>query len=189
MPQPPVHLKNRRALYERALIQKFSAGIKLTGAEVKAVREGGVKFEGSYVKITSVAVNETKKTKKTKTIKSLKFGQTPVKKPTSTKFKISPAIVGLHISPYSKQSQDVESYDPRRTRELLLTSDEIQKLTVLLDKKGNTAVPLGIYSKGKFLKMDVGVVKGLKDFEVKSVAKARQQARDLEREVKEMGSK
>jgi SsrA-binding protein len=43
--------KNRRAFYDYKILEKFMAGIKLTGAEVKAIREGKVSFEGSYVTV------------------------------------------------------------------------------------------------------------------------------------------
>lgn len=43
--------KNRKALYNYEIIEKYLAGIVLRGYEVKAVREKKVSFEGAYVKI------------------------------------------------------------------------------------------------------------------------------------------
>ncbi len=43
--------KNKKALWDNALIDKYSAGISLHGYEVKAIREGNANFEGSYVQI------------------------------------------------------------------------------------------------------------------------------------------
>ncbi len=43
--------KNRKALFEHELIEKFTAGIVLSGAEVKASREKKVNFEGSYIQV------------------------------------------------------------------------------------------------------------------------------------------
>ena len=43
--------KNRKALFDHQLIEKYSAGVVLKGAEVKAIREKHVNFEGSYVQI------------------------------------------------------------------------------------------------------------------------------------------
>jgi SsrA-binding protein len=40
---------NRRARADYRLLETFEAGIKLTGPEVKSVRQGGLKLEGSYV--------------------------------------------------------------------------------------------------------------------------------------------
>lgn len=42
---------NRKAHFDYSLGEKFEAGIKLTGAEVKAVRQGSVSLADSYVKI------------------------------------------------------------------------------------------------------------------------------------------
>lgn len=43
--------KNRRALYNYEVIDKYMAGIILKGYEVKAVREGKVNMEGAFIKI------------------------------------------------------------------------------------------------------------------------------------------
>ena len=41
--------KNRKALFNHEVIEKYLAGIELFGYEVKALREGKGNFEGSYV--------------------------------------------------------------------------------------------------------------------------------------------
>ena len=43
--------KNRKALFDHSIISRFDAGIVLKGHEVKAIREGKVDFEGSFIKI------------------------------------------------------------------------------------------------------------------------------------------
>lgn len=42
---------NRRAYYDYEILEKFEAGIILTGSEVKSVKAGKIKLEGSFVKI------------------------------------------------------------------------------------------------------------------------------------------
>ncbi len=44
-------VKNRKALYDNQLLEKYTAGIVLQGFEVKAIREGQVNFEGAYVQL------------------------------------------------------------------------------------------------------------------------------------------
>lgn len=44
---------NKKALFDFDVIESFEAGIKLTGAEVKSVREGGCNLKGSYVVLAS----------------------------------------------------------------------------------------------------------------------------------------
>jgi len=41
--------KNRKALFDYGIIDKYTAGIVLEGHEVKSIREGNVNFEGSYI--------------------------------------------------------------------------------------------------------------------------------------------
>lgn len=43
--------KNRKAMFNHTLLENYVAGIVLKGYEVKAIREGKVDFEGSYIKI------------------------------------------------------------------------------------------------------------------------------------------
>ncbi|RJR26840.1 SsrA-binding protein SmpB [candidate division WWE3 bacterium] len=43
--------KNRGALHDHTIIEKYVAGIALRGDEVKAVREKKVSFEGTYVQL------------------------------------------------------------------------------------------------------------------------------------------
>jgi len=44
-------LKNKKALHDYELVDKYSAGISLKGYEVKAIKEKKVSFDGSYVQI------------------------------------------------------------------------------------------------------------------------------------------
>ena len=43
--------KNRKAHFDYEIVQKFTAGIVLTGYEVKAVREGKVELKGTFVQV------------------------------------------------------------------------------------------------------------------------------------------
>lgn len=46
-----MEVTNRHAFQDYAIEEKYEAGIKLTGAEVKSVKEGKIILTGSYVKI------------------------------------------------------------------------------------------------------------------------------------------
>lgn len=48
MATPQVYIKNRPATFEYAIEDKLTAGIVLTGSEIKAVRESKVSFNDSY---------------------------------------------------------------------------------------------------------------------------------------------
>ena len=69
-------------------------------------------------------------------------------------------IYGMHISPY--EHGNIYNKDPLRTRKLLLTRREINKLTGLIKQKGLTLVPMSLYFSGNFLKIELGVGKGKK---------------------------
>ncbi|THF88746.1 SsrA-binding protein SmpB [Deinococcus sp. KSM4-11] len=43
---------NRRAHYEYELLERFEAGISLTGSEVKSIRAGGVDFRDAFARLT-----------------------------------------------------------------------------------------------------------------------------------------
>jgi len=44
-------IKNRRALHEYFIIQKYEAGIALKGTEIKSIRAGMVSFKDSFAKV------------------------------------------------------------------------------------------------------------------------------------------
>src|SRR3989344_5639091 len=93
--------RNKKAFYEYEIIDRYTAGVVLEGYEVKAVREGKVNFDGSFVQIN----------------------------------KHIPVVLNLHIGRYMYQSQKDEGADTRRTRMLLLSKKEIQKIERELSQK------------------------------------------------------
>lgn len=44
-------IKNRRALHDYFVLQKFEAGIALVGTEIKSIRAGKVNFRDSYARV------------------------------------------------------------------------------------------------------------------------------------------
>lgn len=69
-------------------------------------------------------------------------------------------IYGMHISPY--EHGNIYNKDPLRTRKLLLTKHEINKLTGLIKQKGLSLVPISLYFSGNFLKIELGIGRGKK---------------------------
>ena len=45
MKQPPVNIKNKRATFDYELIDTYTAGIVLTGTEIKSIRLGKASLE------------------------------------------------------------------------------------------------------------------------------------------------
>ena len=48
-----IYIKNRKAHFEYFLLEKFEAGIVLTGSEVKSIRLGGAELVNSYIYINN----------------------------------------------------------------------------------------------------------------------------------------
>ena len=69
-------------------------------------------------------------------------------------------IYGMHISPY--EHGNIFNKDPMRDRKLLLNKREIHKLIGLIKQKGYSLVPISIYFKGSFVKVELGIGKGKK---------------------------
>ena len=69
-------------------------------------------------------------------------------------------IVGMHISPY--ENGNIFNKDPLRNRKLLIHKKEINKLFGLTKQKGYSLVPIKLYFKGNFIKLELGIGKGKK---------------------------
>ena len=72
-------------------------------------------------------------------------------------------IYGIHISPY--ENGNIFNKDPLRDRKLLLNKREINKLIGSIKQKGLTLVPISLYFKGSFVKVELGICKGKKLFD------------------------
>ena len=69
-------------------------------------------------------------------------------------------IYGLHISPY--EFGNIYNKDPLRDRKLLVNKREINKLVGLIKQKGYSLVPISMYFKVNFVKVELGIGKGKK---------------------------
>ncbi len=72
-------------------------------------------------------------------------------------------IYGMHISPY--EHGNIFNKDPLRDRKLLLNKREINKLVGMIKQKGYTLVPISLYFKNNFVKLELGIGKGKKLFD------------------------
>ncbi len=76
------------------------------------------------------------------------------------------------------------SYEPTRSRKLLLHRKQVLGLEEKIHTRGLTAVPLSIGTSGNFIKVLVGIGKGKKTYERKEELKRRDLKRETERAVK-----
>lgn len=92
-------------------------------------------------------------------------------------------LVGASIPPY-QSANTPKTYDPERSRRLLLSQKELAELASAESQKGLTIVPVMIYNKGRFLKVQVAIARGKKKYDKREDIKKRDAARDIARELK-----
>jgi len=90
-------------------------------------------------------------------------------------------LVGAHISHYVHGNR--ENHDPIRTRKLLLSRREIDRLAGQVQQKGLTIVPLKIYLRGSWIKLGIGLARGKKQFDKRQDDKKRSAEREIRREL------
>ena len=92
-------------------------------------------------------------------------------------------LVGATIPPF-QPANTPEDYDPTRTRRLLLQKKELSELEKSLQTRGLTVVPISMYNKGRFIKLDLALARGKKKFDKRETIKKRDVERDLGRSLK-----
>lgn len=92
-------------------------------------------------------------------------------------------IRNMHISHY--EQGNLHNVDPIRSRKLLLHKEQINKLLGFTAQKGFTLVPLSIYLKNTKVKVNLGVVRGKKDYDKRDSMLERDAKRDMDRQMKE----
>ena len=91
-------------------------------------------------------------------------------------------LIGVHISPYSHTG--FQGHDPLRDRQLLLNKREIIKLLKKVSEKGLTLIPLRMYFKNGWVKVEIGLAKGKHHYDKRDSIKKRDIKRETEREVR-----
>jgi SsrA-binding protein len=89
-------------------------------------------------------------------------------------------LLGSDIAPYQPKNQP-QDYETTRARKLLLAKDEITELEKAEGTKGLTIVPIKLYNKGRFVKLDIAIARGKKQFDKRETIKKRDTERDLGR--------
>ncbi|MCB2290181.1 SsrA-binding protein SmpB [Clostridium sp. CS001] len=92
-------------------------------------------------------------------------------------------IRNMHISHYEQGNQF--NVDPLRSRKLLLHKEQINKLIGFTAQKGFTLVPLSLYLKNTRVKVNLGIVRGKKDYDKRDSMLERDAKRDMDRQMKD----
>lgn len=137
--------RNRKALHNYQILQRWEAGIVLTGSEVKSLRMGRVGFEDAYAVIKGGEI----------------------------------FLRSLHIPPYEKATIGVTS--AKTDRKLLLKRSEIQRIAQKVKEKGLTLIPLSVYFKGRWAKVELGLAKGKRAYDKREAIRERDEKREWQR--------
>ncbi len=92
-------------------------------------------------------------------------------------------ISGMHISPY--EHGNIFNKNPLRDRKLLLNKREINRLIGLTKQKGYTLIPISIYFKGNFVKLELGIGKGKKLYDKRQDIAKKDAERKINQAMKE----
>lgn len=141
--------QNKRASYDYEFLEKFTAGLVLSGPEVKAAKNGQANLAGSFVVVRKHTT----------------------KQPEAY---LTNAHIGLYRYALTK-----EGYDPKHSRKLLLRRQEISRLIGKQQEKGLTLVPLRLYTDRSLIKLEFAVARGKKRFDKRQAIREREEKRHL----------
>ena len=88
-------------------------------------------------------------------------------------------LINAHI-PLYKYAGTVKDYDPYRSRKLLLKKSEIRRLIGKKKEQGLTLIPIKIYTKHSFVKLEFGLGRGKRKFDKRESIKKR----DVDRKIR-----
>lgn len=136
---------NKRAKYEYALTDDvIEAGVMLTGAEAKAVRENRADLSQAHVR----------------DLKNELF------------------LINANIP------TNIPKHNPTRMRKLLLHRSEIVSVLTKSKQFKLNLVPISLYNRGRFFKLEVGLGKPKRKFEKREDIKKKDIKRDLAQEFR-----
>lgn len=90
-------------------------------------------------------------------------------------------LLNVHIPEFKQGS--FFNHEPRRKRKLLLHKSQIIKLENKIEEKGFTLIPLKLYFKGPYIKVELGICRGKKQYDKRTALKEREAKREIERNL------
>lgn len=91
-------------------------------------------------------------------------------------------VYNFTIPPYAHA--DARGYDPARVRKLLLHAAEITSLRHKMEGQHLTLIPLACYTTGRYIKLQLGLGKGKREYEKRETVKKRDVEREIARQLK-----
>ncbi|MBM3261580.1 SsrA-binding protein SmpB [Candidatus Kaiserbacteria bacterium] len=116
-------------------------------------------------------------------VKSLREGQGSLKGARVVARGGEAYLVGATI-PAWQVANAPKSYDPERTRKLLLNSKEISRIAAAEGEKGLTIIPISVYNRKTNLKLEIAIARGKKREDKREAIKKRDTEREIRRSLK-----
>mgnify|MGYP001444932263 FL=1 len=91
-------------------------------------------------------------------------------------------LLNVHISRYDAASY--MGHEPTRARKLLLHRKQIREITAKIKEKGYTLIPLRLYVKDSYAKLEIALAKGKKQYDKREAISDRDNKRHLDRVMK-----
>lgn len=91
-------------------------------------------------------------------------------------------LMNVYIAPYQEGNR--YNPDPLRRRRLLLHKQQIARLMGKVQQKGYTLIPLRVYFKNGYAKVEIAVAKGLAKYDKREKIKKKEQEREMRRALK-----
>lgn len=121
-------------------------------------------------------------------VKSVKAGHVNLKGSFVSLMDGEPKIMNCHISAYKHAKSKQTSYDPTRTRKLLLNRKEVSSLIGLSGQKGLTLLPLSVYTKNGFVKIELGLCRGKKLHDKRQILRKKTADREIAQAMRDKTS-
>ncbi len=86
---------------------------------------------------------------------------------------------GVHIPEYDLGTWT--NHEPRRPRKLLLRRDEIRRIAAKTKESGLTLIPLTLYFKDGYAKVEIALARGRKNYDKRQAIAERESKREAER--------
>ena len=90
-------------------------------------------------------------------------------------------LYNMHIGPYNEAGQF--GHDPRRVRKLLLKKREITRFLGRAVEKGMTLIPVTVYFKRGWAKVELAIARGKREYDKREAIKQRDHEREVAREL------
>ena len=116
-------------------------------------------------------------------VKSVKNGQINLRDAYVKIMNGEAVLINCHISHYEQGNR--ANHDETRTRKLLLHKKEILKLASKVNEQGLSIIPLKVYLKGNYVKLELGLARGKKAYDKRETLRRKEQEREAQRALKQ----